>query len=468
MQLSGQRMTTGHFTEAAAIAERAVGLARKLGLSDVEADALNNHDCSLMGLGQDWGDDLRAAVALGVAHGLTEQAGRAYVNLFGNFKATLRLAEADRLYPEAMAYCEEQDIATYGNCLFGERAECLELTGRWPEAEAFSHELLAKTDISPINKIHSWVVLSNLHVRRGAPDAEQTLESGFALADGVGEPQWLVPLGLARVEQHWLAGNLDAAATSLKMTGAHAEQGNPWKRGAVAVWQRRLGVETTASVTVSPFDQQVAGEHAAAADRWEAIGNPYQAALAMLDDDVEDGWRRALEILERLGADATLAWARRRIRAAGARVPTTRRATTHAHPDGLTRREHEVLDLVADGLTNDEIAARLVISAKTVDHHVSAVLGKLGVANRREAAPRSGRRRTPRRPRWGARRRIWGIASRSARAASDSYVRRIRHEREEHHHAALHGRPPPRRWRQHRRRRQGPHGRPADTRTSTT
>ena len=278
-----------------------------------------------MGLGQEWGDNLRAAVALGVQHGLTEQAGRAYVNLFGNFKATLRLAEADRLYPEAMAYCEEEDIATYGNCLFGERAECLELTGRWSEAEAFSHELLAKTDISPINKIHSWVVLSNLHVRRGAPDAEQTLESGFALADGVGEPQWLVPLGLARVEKHWLAGNLDAAATSLEIGDAR-RAGQPVERGAVAVWQRRLGVETTASVTVPPFDQQVAGEHAAAADRWEAIGNPYQAALAMLDDDVEDGWRRALEILDRSGP--TPPW---RAHAGGSArlvrgVPTTRRA----------------------------------------------------------------------------------------------------------------------------------------------
>ena len=106
-----------------------------------------------------------------------------------------------------MAYCEDQDIATYGNCLLGERAECLELTGRWPEAEAFSHELLAKTDISPINKIHSLggaepPARTPRRTRRRA-DAST---SGFALADGVGEPQWLVPLGLARVEQHWLAG----------------------------------------------------------------------------------------------------------------------------------------------------------------------------------------------------------------------------------------------------------------------
>ena len=56
---------------------------------------------------------------------------------------------------------------------------------------------------------------------------------------------------------------------------------------------------------------------------------------------------------------------------------------------GLTRREHEVLDLVVAGRTNPEIAAQLVIAQKTVDHHVSAVLAKLGVASRGAAASRA-------------------------------------------------------------------------------
>ena len=62
------------------------------------------------------------------------------------------------------------------------------------------------------------------------------------------------------------------------------------------------------------------------------------------------------------------------------------RPATSENPAGLTRREREVLELLAEGLTNAEIAARLVISEKTVGHHVSAILGKLGVGSRYEAA----------------------------------------------------------------------------------
>ncbi|GAA2117892.1 ATP-binding protein [Nocardioides bigeumensis] len=385
-QLSGQRMTTGRDADAVEVATRAIGLARELGLPDVEADALNNLDSSMLALGHDWGDGLRAAIAIGVEHKLSEQAGRAYVNLFGGLVGSYRLSESDQLYDEAMTFCEEQDVATYGNCLFGARAQGLELAGRWQEAEAYSRELLAKTDVSPINKIHSWVVLAFLDVRRGAPSTDETLAHGFALADGVGEPQWLVPLGLARMERSWLAGDLDAARALLQPVAQLVGHGDPWTRGSVAVWQRRLGLEPGWSAVATPFDLQLAGKHAAAATKWEAIGTPYEAALALLDDTDEDGWRHALALLQRLGATATLAWARGRIRSAGGRVPQSRRPSTRAHPAGLTTREDEVLRLVAEGLTNDEIATRLVISPKTVDHHVSAVLAKLGVTNRREAS----------------------------------------------------------------------------------
>lgn len=70
-------------------------------------------------------------------------------------------------------------------------------------------------------------------------------------------------------------------------------------------------------------------------------------------------------------------------------IPAGPRATTREDPLGLTRREREVLDLIRAGHTNAEIAAKLFISAKTVDHHVSAVLAKLGVQTRGAAASRA-------------------------------------------------------------------------------
>jgi DNA-binding NarL/FixJ family response regulator len=62
------------------------------------------------------------------------------------------------------------------------------------------------------------------------------------------------------------------------------------------------------------------------------------------------------------------------------------RPSTRANPAGLTAREVEVLDLLVEGLRNAEIAERLVITEKTAGHHVSAILGKLGVRSRHDAA----------------------------------------------------------------------------------
>ena len=81
---------------------------------------------------------------------------------------------------------------------------------------------------------------------------------------------------------------------------------------------------------------------------------------------------------------------RQRLRALGARsIPAGPRSATRGDPLGLTRREREVLAEICAGQTNAAIAAKLFISAKTVDHHVSAVLAKLGAPNRNAAAARA-------------------------------------------------------------------------------
>lgn len=70
------------------------------------------------------------------------------------------------------------------------------------------------------------------------------------------------------------------------------------------------------------------------------------------------------------------------------------RSVTREHPAGLTARQTEIHRLLAEGLTYREIAARLYISTRTVEHHVSAVLAKYAVGRREDLPPPDGRHPT--------------------------------------------------------------------------
>ena len=158
--------------------------------------------------------------------------------------------------------------------------------------------------------------------------------------------------------------------------------------GELAYWRWRAGIEEAVPDRgAEPYVAQIAGDWARAAELWTDLGCPYEAALALADGDEEEPLRRALDELQRLGARPAAAIVARRLRARGATgLPRGPRPATGRNPAGLTEREMEVLALVARGFRNAEIAQRLVVSVKTVDHHVSAILRKLGVGTRGQAS----------------------------------------------------------------------------------
>jgi DNA-binding NarL/FixJ family response regulator len=126
--------------------------------------------------------------------------------------------------------------------------------------------------------------------------------------------------------------------------------------------------------------------HSDAADLWRALGCPYDAAsVAGWSEDLElaHAGHDALVEMGALGAARVVA---KRLRAEGARGLTRGpRRATRQNPGGLTTREVDVLRLLSGGFRNAEIAERLHLSKRTVDHHVSSILRKLDVRTRGEA-----------------------------------------------------------------------------------
>jgi DNA-binding CsgD family transcriptional regulator len=364
---------------------RAAEIADELDQPDLTVRALNGLGYLAAGRLGDYETPMREALRIGLEHGLQQQAGRSYANLTEYLMTDFRLVEAEPLFLEALAYCDEHDVSTYGNCVRGHYALALLDQGRWDDALHEAQTVLS-THASPINRLTSLITAGMVNARRGDPAAEPFLAEAEAVAAGDDEPLYLAMARVACAEAAWLAGDADAARAQLALIHPRLTELEAKQEAAVIAWEKRLGVPTDEAPVLAPYAIQVAGPPRRAAEAWEALGMPYHAALALGDSDDEADLRDAVSRLDAMSPPAAHL-VRRRMRKLGMRaIPVGVRASTRADPDGLTRREREVLDLVRSNLTNEQIAERLVISVKTVDHHVSSVLAKLGATSRRQVS----------------------------------------------------------------------------------
>jgi DNA-binding CsgD family transcriptional regulator len=269
--------------------------------------------------------------------------------------------------------------------------------GRWTKATRTVEAVLRDPRTAPISRIEALAVLGRVRARRGDPGVWPPLDEALTLATVTGELQRLGPVAVARAEAAWLQGDPAAARgvveDALDLAERVAGQTWPWPTGELAFWLWRLGgpdrlpTRGLPAGAADPFALQMAGAWDAAADRWRALGCPYEAAAALADRDQEPQLRAALTELDRLGARPLGASVARRLRELGVRgLARGPRPATRANPANLTTRELEVLRLLVEGRSNRQIAEQLFISAKTASVHVTNLLSKLGVHSRLEAA----------------------------------------------------------------------------------
>ncbi|MFW5941514.1 MAG: ATP-binding protein [Chloroflexota bacterium] len=334
-------------------------------------------------------DYLEKSLALVLDEKAYWAAGSVHCDLIMTCVDVYDLRRAEELIASGLEITAEHDLDLSWLVIQAWKAIVLVYRGRWDQAEKIAGTVLEHPRQMEVFRVAALVALGRLHARRGAHQAaQQALDEALHLSRQVNNQQRLGVVYTARAEAAWLAGNRERALREARaIYDVVIANRQPGFAAELAYWRWRAGetVETQ-DWMVRPFVLEIQGQWDGAAAAWEALGCPYEQARALAAGD-GDAQLRALLIFEDLGARPMAHRVRQELQRAGVQpIPRGPRPTTRENPFHLTNRQLEVLTLLTENLTNAQIAARLHISPKTVDHHVSAILARLDVSSREEAA----------------------------------------------------------------------------------
>jgi DNA-binding CsgD family transcriptional regulator len=301
--------------------------------------------------------------------------GRRYEGLFDYFAAGIAAAFA-------------RDNVPLDAYMRGSRATALLDTGRLDEAIAEGEYVLCGPCPPGVGRFPALVALSRARVRRGLPE-DGAIDQARALPTASRDLMRLAPIAYADAEACWLGEPRPWARERLRAAGERVLQARSefWLLAEIRLWRTILGdpqdLPDEVLARFSPAHRlHITGQWREAAAAWREGGCPYEQAIALSTGD-EAAQREALVIFERLGAAPAARKLRREMRERGLRsVPSGPRAARRSDPAGLTPRQKQVLELLAQGLSNTDIADRLKTSPKTVEHHVGAVLAAFEATSR--------------------------------------------------------------------------------------
>ena len=375
-------------------AQRALELAERIGDTEAILHTLNSlGTLELMTGDLDGKEKLLRSLSLAQEMDNDENVGRAYINLTGGLLRMRAYDGLPELLSQGIEFCLEHGLELWRMWLICCQAQVMLDQGDWSRAVESATAVL-QGDGTQLPRVSALPLVALVRARRGDPEVWPLLDEARAMARRQGVLQYAVPVSLARAEVAWLEGRPDAIRQETEGVFRQVLAKDAWWLiGELLCWRRRAGIDDQIDPRVPErYRAELRGDWSTAAELWSACGCEYDAALAVAGADDDGLLRQSLMKLQRLGAGAAAAVVARRLRARGVRgISRGPRPATKSNPVRLTVRELEVLDLVHSGMRNAEIANRLFLTPKTVDHHVSAILRKLAVESRTQAAREANR-----------------------------------------------------------------------------
>jgi ATP/maltotriose-dependent transcriptional regulator MalT len=331
---------------------------------------------------------LQQSLEIGLQHSYHDYTGMAYINLAYNNVIIKDFPSAKKALNTGIDYCEENNLYLVRNYLLIVRARLHLETGDWTAAYNIAMQLADEDKQLKVINIYALSILASIEMRRGnATDILSRLTKATSYAFETKEPQRIVTALSAFLEYEWIMGKHFIDDELLKSSIEIMQtRGNIYRNSEFHFWlQKARGQSLRMTEVFQGYEISDLAKAKKAASLWKNTGCPYNEALA-LSKGTEDSKREAIVLLQGVGADAVVQKIKAEMRSSGIKsIPRGMRKSTLSNAALLTSRELDILQLLKEGLQNKEIAGKLFIAPKTVDHHISAILFKLDVSSRVKA-----------------------------------------------------------------------------------